>query len=598
MVIADGKDSRSVPLHVAAIGLLALGIAVFVLLFTISSRRSLNEAYGFAQETISFLEDTVDRYENVDIGETAKSLESLTDAAHAFSRFLSPEKIAIDDQMAEDFIRTERIRGFIALDDRLAPIAQADLDSRDAYTLWKEVIDRSSVKSVLSAVNEAYSDTVTLNGSGYIFSVVPYGNGLLLVYESAEAASPDRYDISISDILTNDSFHENPVIIMTDGSSVVSTNDPTVNDLVRRKLDRSAKRWTTGQLNEVPYGGMTHYGCRVSYKTYRFYVLYAADEIFDDRAGFVAAGLVLFLAVCIALVTARSVADRRRLHDTQKQLSIIDAISATYETTFLLHLDHLSMEAIRMSAEVTDAFRAHPDPADFLLRACNSIVAPGSRGAVLALMDAETLEQRLENRAFLAEDIETVRGTWYSLQVIPQRRDEKGHLLSVLVATRSIMALKRAEELSFRDRLTGLRNRNYLESHLDSLTSETAMPLSLIMADADHLKHVNDSLGHERGDELLQRIADVLRKTVGPECTTLRIGGDEFLILCPRTSAAMARVLMSDIEQNLAAASDDDLMLGVSLGSAIINSASESFKDAFKDADAAMYTKKSGHRRA
>lgn len=598
MAPTDRRAGTHVPYLAIAIAFLALDVVVFALLFTISSRRSLDEAYDLAQETISFLEDTTDRYENVDTGDTAKSLESLTDTARALSQFLPPEKVDIDDEFAGEFIRAEHIGGLIALDSRLNPVAQADLDNRDAYTLWKDVIDRPAVEGVMNAANEAYSDSVNLNGTAYDFSVVPYGDGLLLVYESTSASSSDPYEVSIANMLTNNSFHENPVVIMADDSGVVSTNDRAANNLVCRKLDRTSKHWSTDRLNQLEYGGATYYGCRVSYKTYRFYLLYSESEVFGDRIGFVALGFVLFLAACVALLIARSVMDRRRLHDTQKQLSIIDAISATYETTFLLHLDNLSMEAIRMSADVTDMFRAHPDPADFLLCVSNGIVAAGSRSTVLALMDIATLEQRLQNRTFLAEDIETVRGTWYSLQVIPQRWDSEGHLLSVLVATRNIMALKRAEELSFHDHLTGLLNRNYLESHLDSFMAKTSMPLSLIMADADHLKQVNDTLGHEYGDQLLQRIAHVLKETAGSECVTLRIGGDEFLILCPRTSAAMARVLTSDIEQNLAAASSDGLMLGASLGCATVTSEDESLKEAFEAADAAMYAEKNERHRA
>lgn len=596
MTQIDRHQHGRIPLVAIAICFLALDVAVFALLFTISSRRSLDETYDLAQETIAFLEDTADRYESVGAGETAKSLESLTDTAHAFSQFLPTENVEVDDQLAQEFIRAVHIGGMVALDSGLKPIAQADLDGRDAYTLWRSVIARPAVANVLGAANEAYSDSATVGGIEYNFSVVPYGDGLLLAYESTDAAASDPYETSLASMLTRDSFHKNPVVILADDTKVVSSNDPKASSARCRALNRASKRWATDRLNEVTYGGATYYGCRVSYKANRFYILYSENEVFDDRIGFVAVGFALFLVVCVVLLIARSATDRRRLRSTQKQLSTIDAISATYESTFLLHLDKLSMEAIRMSDDAAEVFRAHPDPADFLLCVCNEIVAPESRGTVLALMDTDTLEQRLENRTFLAEDVQTVRGTWYSLQVIPQRRDAAGHLSSVLVATRNIMALKRAEELSFRDRLTGLRNRNYLESHLESFATEGSMPLSLIMADADHLKRVNDSQGHERGDQLLRRIADVLRETAGPECTTLRIGGDEFLILCPRTSAAMAQVLISDIEQNLAAASDDDLMLGASLGSATVTSANESLKEAFKAADAAMYAEKGEHR--
>lgn len=95
MAPTDRRAGTHVPYLAIAIAFLALDVAVFALLFTISSRRSLDEAYDLAQETISFLEDTTDRYESVDTGDTAKSLESLTDTARALSQFLPPLKKSI-----------------------------------------------------------------------------------------------------------------------------------------------------------------------------------------------------------------------------------------------------------------------------------------------------------------------------------------------------------------------------------------------------------------------------------------------------------------------------------------------------------------------
>ena len=88
-----------------------------------------------------------------------------------------------------------------------------------------------------------------------------------------------------------------------------------------------------------------------------------------------------------------------------------------------------------------------------------------------------------------------------------------------------------------------------------------------------------------------------MQNCAGGSNPTLRIGGDEFLIICPRTNAVTAQMLMRDIEQGLKVASDEDLTLGASMGSATIASANEPFGEAFKAADAAMYEQKQAHHR-
>lgn len=92
---------------------------------------------------------------------------------------------------------------------------------------------------------------------------------------------------------------------------------------------------------------------------------------------------------------------------------------------------------------------------------------------------------------------------------------------------------KELEELSFTDKLTGLHNRNYMEVRSKNYVRKDDFPTSWIMFDCNYLKEVNDHLGHEYGDLLLQRIANSIKETISKESIAMRVGGDEFLILCP-----------------------------------------------------------------
>ena len=93
--------------------------------------------------------------------------------------------------------------------------------------------------------------------------------------------------------------------------------------------------------------------------------------------------------------------------------------------------------------------------------------------------------------------------------------------------------------LSIQDELTGLYNRRYADINLDRLWLERNRyggGLSVLMIDADHFKAVNDRFGHAQGDKLLKLLADRLRKMVRKSDIVCRLGGDEFLIICPRNT--------------------------------------------------------------
>lgn len=98
---------------------------------------------------------------------------------------------------------------------------------------------------------------------------------------------------------------------------------------------------------------------------------------------------------------------------------------------------------------------------------------------------------------------------------------------------------KRIEELSVTDRLTGLFNRHKLDvSFVDELrrADRYKRPLSIILFDIDHFKSVNDTFGHQVGDDILVTMADIIRRNIRDTDIAGRWGGEEFLLLCPETN--------------------------------------------------------------
>jgi len=100
-------------------------------------------------------------------------------------------------------------------------------------------------------------------------------------------------------------------------------------------------------------------------------------------------------------------------------------------------------------------------------------------------------------------------------------------------------ANKRLEDMALTDALTGLPNRRHAMARFshdwsESLRDET--PLACMMIDADGFKQINDNYGHDAGDEVLRQLSKNLRYSVRTDDIVCRLGGDEFLIICPRTS--------------------------------------------------------------
>ncbi len=165
-----------------------------------------------------------------------------------------------------------------------------------------------------------------------------------------------------------------------------------------------------------------------------------------------------------------------------------------------------------------------------------------------------------------------------------------------LLQLRSLAELRR---LATTDPLTGLANRR---AFLDRLEAEVArsrrypQPLALVMVDVDHFKRVNDVHGHPAGDEVLRRIAGVLRSLARETDLVARYGGEEFALLLPNTDEAGARALAGRIRASVAAAGipweDRTLRVTASLGVSALEGEADAPEQLVSRADRALYVAK------
>lgn len=586
----DERRFRRKSLAAVAIGIVA-SVALLSLLYMVGTHRCLDKTLGFGQETMVFLKNACEKYDRYEQGRKTEATHNLDAALESFATFLPPDRFEVNDDLVEEYVHTESLSGMLVMDADGHMVAHYDIDGRDPLMLWREELACSSIASMYRGSKVSYSTAVERRGVDFAVSAVPYGDGVALGYRSLAAEPADDYSYTIADVLVNNTFHQSPTVLVMRDAQIVSSNDSTVDITLARLLADSGIDWKDEGVTRIEYRGTTLYAVRAAYKDYRLFALYPKSEVMSDRISFVAVGVLVCLAFWVVVLLARNIADHRNLVEKDKQLGIINAISAIYDSTFLLHLDTLEIEGINMSPAIAKMFAEHSEAYDFMDTVCRDIVSPESREAVVGLVDISTLRERMEGVPYLAAEVRDCRGTWYSLQVVPQHRDEQGRLDSVVVATHNISMVKHAEELSYQDKLTGLRNRNYLESRGDSLVNED-LPVSVIMVDCNYLKRTNDIYGHEVGDELLRRTASVLRRVAGADYLPMRVGGDEFLLVCPHTDNESALGLEQDLRLGLAAVSDETLTVSASIGVATVETAGNTLADVYRVADHNMYREK------
>jgi diguanylate cyclase (GGDEF)-like protein/PAS domain S-box-containing protein len=188
---------------------------------------------------------------------------------------------------------------------------------------------------------------------------------------------------------------------------------------------------------------------------------------------------------------------------------------------------------------------------------------------------------------------------WLSISRIQDGSGQTTHYVAIFSdISRRLEQEARIRDLAYYDNLTGLANRTLLRDRVQhdlSMARRHDQPLSLLFIDLDHFKHVNDSLGHQVGDQLLVEVARRIRSLVREQDTVARLGGDEFVAVLPETGAEGAAHAATVLLKTLGQPYDlgtQELTVTPSIGIALYPNDGSDFETLYRCADTAMYRAK------
>jgi diguanylate cyclase (GGDEF)-like protein len=207
---------------------------------------------------------------------------------------------------------------------------------------------------------------------------------------------------------------------------------------------------------------------------------------------------------------------------------------------------------------------------------------------------------RLEPRRSFAVWQELVRG--HSACWLQTDADALQHLLQILSEVNKLQVNRKMQETlhwrAHHDHLTGLYNRRAMEEEVSRRLQEGLYDTALMLLDLDHFKKINDTYGHETGDQVLQQLSSRLKAVMREFDLLARLGGDEFMLLLqiPHPNAATALTFAERVHQAVAAPFEikgQQFRLGISVGIAIPPGHGRTVSELLRHADLALYQAKS-----
>ena len=175
-------------------------------------------------------------------------------------------------------------------------------------------------------------------------------------------------------------------------------------------------------------------------------------------------------------------------------------------------------------------------------------------------------------------------------------KDSQGNISGMILvfrdSTEKIERQKEVEYLSLHDHLTGLYNRRYMHDSIKRLDNVRNLPFSVIYMDVNGLKLVNDTLGHEMGDRLLKKVGETLTSILRSDDIIGRLGGDEFLVLLPKTNKNQTEAIVERISASLRNTELDPVIISLAMGFSVKVDIDQDIEDVLKRAESRMYNDK------
>lgn len=239
--------------------------------------------------------------------------------------------------------------------------------------------------------------------------------------------------------------------------------------------------------------------------------------------GYLGLAALIIIYMLVKMLKARQERDN--------QFSILLSMSKVYQSMHLIDLKEDTYVDYSAYTQFSKKRNIMPGAARWLYRFMDQQTADEDKVMVRQFVELSTVAKRIRSKKSISLDYMTANGLWFRVSFVVIRRYSSGDLSTLLLITRNIDSEKRKEEsllyASHTDELTQCRNRRaYLEDVQTTLAMH--MPFVYVAMDVNGLKQVNDTIGHEGGDELLKGAASCMKQCFGSYGKVYRMGGDEF----------------------------------------------------------------------
>ncbi len=498
------------------------GIILFTF-FQFSDKKNLQTTL---EESISFAQKRIGRYNKYQNNDKVKSLVRLQDKSLALTWAMQEESNFTQDSLKE-YAKEQSITGILVVDENLSQVMDTSEDNTSMF-LWKDMLGETFVTDILNHPEKTYITRLQKNETNYDLAVVSRrdATGLVIAYAEKTPLSDADGELSIQSLMTDFPFEMKGVIVITKDDEVVGSNQATLIGTSVRDCQKTYKGSFRPDKDGIVKltSGMSHwYGRRDAAEDYTIYMFYPASQVFMTRNVVTLVYVLVALLIFLVHILGKSRTERRVIARDQKRMRIINSVGQVYSSIFLLDLRERELEVVKGS-EATKSFR---NKASFdSIRWKESVaenIAEAYRKDFSEYINLDTVVDRLQGQKSLSFTSQKNDGSWMLSLIVPQRRDDQGKVNAILIANRDVTKDKEREieqDEALRSALAAAKHASKAKStFLNSMSHDIRTPMNAIIGftalaqtHIDNRAQVQDYLSKisTSSNHLLSLINDIL----------------------------------------------------------------------------------------
>lgn len=416
------------------------GFIFMILLFYVRGQ-DIDSVHQMAEETITFIKGTCQRYDNYHIGIDTDAKENLLDKSKILREYMTQDTLDNEKELLK-FVKLQNITGIWILDQKFNTTAQVDLRGISAEKLWKEQIKTDSKRNIIINSNKTFSEKVKIGKTCYYVAMLSRKDkrGMILCYQIADELKTDQYNTSFSVLMKNNTFHKNPKILITDGKNILSTNASYLKKAKKvGDIPNLDVKWTNHQMTKIKFANKTLYGMRQVYGKYYIYVCYESSEVFSNMIPIVTIGFAIYMFCIMSMLLIRQNMRERNIAEQERQIQTIEAISSLYVSTVLLDLKTKECTPIQYSQNLKEILKLETNGDKIIELLLKFIIAPEYEEGFKQFVEPENIVMQMkQKKEFISFMYQNKAGVWYVTYIVPAQLDEDGKVTTVLLATRDI----------------------------------------------------------------------------------------------------------------------------------------------------------------